>query len=101
MPNSPSLNFVVTPVEVEVEGCLASILEIAQLKLPWTEYQASVQVRCNYNGKDIISQIFQLHFKDSDDLKRQLTVEVTKFRYNLFLMGVDEMQKRGILFWGR
>jgi cobalamin biosynthesis protein CbiG len=95
-PRSPVVNLTITPVEVEVEGCLATVLEVARLPLPWTEYLASVQVRCDYNGREAISQVFQVHFKDSDELKRKLTIEVTKFRYHLFLMGLDELKKRGL-----
>ncbi|MFP3265238.1 MAG: hypothetical protein RXO54_05325 [Acidilobus sp.] len=93
---SPVLNFTITPVEVEVEGCLATILEVARFPLPWTEYMASAQIRCDYNGREVISKVFQLIFKDSDELKRKLAIEVTKLRYNLFLMGVDELKKRGL-----
>jgi hypothetical protein len=96
-PRSPVINFTITPVEVEIEDCLATILEVARFPLPWTLYLASVQVRCDYNGKEAVSRVFQLIFKDSDDLKRKLTIEVTKFKYNLFLMGHDELQRRGLV----
>jgi hypothetical protein len=95
-PRSPVINFTITPVEVEIEGCLATILEVARFPLPWTEYLASVQIRCDLNGREVISQVFQVIFKDSDELKRKLTIEVTKLRYNLFLMGLDELKKRGL-----
>jgi hypothetical protein len=92
----PVLTFVITPIEVDVEDCVATILEVTKLKLPWTEYQASVQLRCREDGKEAMSRVFQISFTDSEDLKRKLIVEKTKFKYMLFLLGADELRKRGI-----
>lgn len=89
----PILNLVVLPVEVEVEGCIATILEVAKLPLPWEEYQASVQVRCG----NATSRVFQISYKNSEELKRKLVYEVTKFRYIIFLYGAEELRKRGIV----
>jgi len=93
----PVINLVITPIEIDVEDCVATILEVAKLKLPWTEYQASVQLRCRQNGKEAITRVFQISFTDSEDLKRKLIMEVTKFKYNIFLLGVDELRRRGII----
>jgi hypothetical protein len=93
----PVLTFVITPVEIDVEDCVATILEVTKLKLPWTEYQASVQLRCRQDGKEAVSRVFQISFTDSEDLKRKLIIEKTKFKYNLFLLGVDELRRRGII----
>jgi hypothetical protein len=93
----PVLTFVITPIEVDVEDCVATILEVTRLKLPWTEYQASVQLRCREGGKEAISRVFQISFTDSEDLKRKLIIEKTKFKYNLFLLGADELKRRGII----
>ena len=94
---TPVINLVLTPVEIDVDDCIATILETSKLKLPWVEYQASVQVKCRAEGKEVTSQVFQVSFTDSDDLKRKLLIEVSKFKYNIFLYGVDELKKRGII----
>jgi hypothetical protein len=94
---APVINLVLTPVEIDVDDCIATILEVSKLKLPWIEYQASVQVKCRVEGKEVTSQVFQVSFTDSDDLKRKLLIEVSKFKYNIFLYGVDELKKRGII----
>jgi ribosomal protein S8 len=77
-------------------GHLATILEVTKLKLPWTEYRASVQLRCREDGKEAISRVFQISFTGSEDLKRKLIIEKTKFKYTLFLLGVDELKRRGV-----
>jgi hypothetical protein len=93
----PVLTFVITPVEIDVEDCVATILEVTKLKLPWTEYQASVQLRCREGGREAVSRVFQVSFTNSEDLKRKLIIEKTKFKYNIFLLGVDELRRRGII----
>jgi hypothetical protein len=94
---TPVINVVITPVEIDVEDCVATILEVSKLRLPWTEYQASVQLRCRQDGKEALSRVFQISFTDSEDLKRKLVIEATKFKYNLFLLGADELRRRGII----
>jgi hypothetical protein len=92
----PVLTFVITPIEVDVEDCVATILEVSKLKLPWTEYQASVQLRCREGGREAVSRVFQVSFTNSEDLKRKLIIEKTKFKHVLFLLGIDELRRRGI-----
>jgi len=94
---TPVINLVLTPVEVDVDDCVATIFEVTKLRLPWVEYQASVQVKCRAEGEEVASKVFQVSFTDSDDLKRRLLIEVSKFKYNIFLYGVDELKKRGII----
>ena len=93
----PVINLVITPIEVDIEDCVATILEVTKLKLPCTEYQASVQLRCRQDGKEAVTKVFQISFTDSEDLKRKLVIEVSKFKYSLFLLGVDELRRRGII----
>ena len=91
---SPILNLVVLPVEVEVEGCTATILEVAKLSLPWEQYSASVQIKCG----NATTRVFPIVYRDSQELKRKLVYEVTKLKYALFLYGVEELRKRGVVF---
>jgi len=74
-------------------GCTVTLLESTKLPLPWDLYQASIQVRCG----NITSRIFQLTYKDGTELRRKLEVEVTKFKYIIFLYPQEELRRRGII----
>jgi hypothetical protein len=93
----PIQNLIITPIEVEIENCVASILEVTKLPITWIEakyvYQASCQVRCG----DAISQVFTLVFRDANELKSKLQVEVSKFKYMLFLYGSKDLRARGLI----
>jgi hypothetical protein len=90
----PVQTLVITPIEVEVDSCVVTILEVAKLPMSWTElgyvYQASCQVRCG----DVTSHVFTITYKDTSELKSKLQVEVTKFRYMMFLYGARELKAR-------
>jgi len=84
---------VILPVEVEVMECLATILEVTKLKFPQEVFQASVQVKCG----DAVSKVFQITYKDSKELEYKLMMEVSKFKYALFLYGAKELRSRGLI----
>jgi hypothetical protein len=89
----PFLTLTITPIDIEVDDCIVTILEVAKLKLPWEQYQASVQVKC----KDVVSRVFQVDFKDKEELKQKLLTEVAKFKYALLVYGKQELKARGIV----
>jgi hypothetical protein len=92
----PVQTLTITPIEVEVDNCIVTILEVAKLPMSWIElghmYQASCQVRCG----DVTSNVFTITYRDASELKSKLQVEVTKFRYMLFLYGARELRARGL-----
>jgi hypothetical protein len=92
----PVQTLTITPIEIEVDKCIVTILEVAKLPMSWMEpgyvYQASCQVRCG----DVISQVFTITYRDASELKSKLQVEVTKFRYMIFLYGSRELKARGL-----
>lgn len=92
----PTLTLVLTPVDVEMEGCVATILEVSKLQVPWDQYMAVVQVRCELGKKEATSRVFTVLYKDAAELRARLATEVSKFRYMLFLYGVEELRRRGI-----
>jgi hypothetical protein len=93
----PIQNLTITPIEVEIDDCVASILEVIKLPITWIEakyiYQASCQVRCG----DAVSQVFTLVFRDANELKSKLQVEVSKFKYMVFLYGSKDLRMRGLI----
>ena len=89
----PILELIITPMEIEVEDCEVTVLEVTKLPLPWEEYQASIQIKTD----NVTSKIFQVTFKDKDELKRKLVMETTKFKYALILYGEKELRNRGII----
>jgi len=91
MSKQPALNLYILPLDVEIEECIATILEVS--KHPFETYQASVQVKCG----DAVSNIFHIEYKDGKELRRKLEVEVSKFKYVLFLYGKDELRRRKII----
>jgi hypothetical protein len=86
------IDITVLPVDVEIDGCLVTILEAAKLQLPWDEFQVSCQVRCG----NLQSQIFHLTYKTPKELAQKLKTEVAKFKYMMWLLGEGELVKRGI-----
>ena len=93
LPKAPILKLTITPVDVEIEDSIVTVLEVTKLNLPWEEYIASIQIKY----KNAVSRIFNITFKNSDDLKQKLITEVMKFKYALFLFSLDELKKRGII----
>jgi len=87
------INLVILPIEVEVMDCVASILEVTKLKYPGNMFQAAVQVKCNENT----SQVFHIRYFDARELETKLALEVSKFKYMLYLYGKDEMKRRGLV----
>jgi len=88
----PFLTLIIPPFDVEVDGCTVTVLEVTKLNLPWEEFQASCQIKY----KDTTSRIFQVSYKDSNELKQKLKTEIAKFKYALFLLGKEELKRRGL-----
>jgi hypothetical protein len=86
------IEITVLPVDVEVDGCIATILEATKLKLPWDEFQVSCQARCG----SVQSQIFHITYKTPKELAQKLKTEIAKFKYMLWLLGEGELIRRGI-----
>jgi hypothetical protein len=93
LPKAPILKLTITPVDIEIEDSIVTVLEVTKLNLPWEEYIASIQIKY----KNAVSRVFNITFKNSDDLKQKLITEVMKFKYVLFLFSLDELKKRGII----
>ncbi len=87
------VDITVLPVDVEVDGCIVTILEASKLKLPWEEFQVSCQARC----MNIQSQIFHITYKTPKELAQKLKTEIAKLKYMLWLMGESELIRRGIV----
>ncbi|MCQ5337270.1 MAG: hypothetical protein NO475_03635 [Candidatus Methanomethylicia archaeon] len=93
LPKAPILKLTITPVDIEIEDSIVTVLEVTKLNLPWEEYIASIQIKY----KNAVSRIFNITFKNSDDLKQKLITEVMKFKYTFFLFSSDELKRRGII----
>jgi hypothetical protein len=91
MSKQPALNLYILPLDVEIDDCIATILEVS--KLVFETYQASIQVKCG----DAISNIFHITYKDGKELRKKLEIEVNKLKYALFIYGKDELRKRKII----
>jgi hypothetical protein len=87
------IDITVLPVDVEIGGCIVTILEASKLKLPWDEFQVSCQARCG----NLQSQIFHLTYKTPKELAQKLKTEIDKLKYMLWLMGEGELVRRGIV----
>jgi len=87
------IEITVLPVDVEIDGCTVTILEASKLKLPWDEFQVSVQARCG----NIQTQIFHIDYKTPKELAQKLKTEIAKLKYMLWLMGENELIRRGIV----
>ena len=87
----PEIELWLLPIDIEVEGCTATLLEAA--KMPISGYQVSVQVRCG----DAVSRVFQVTYRDGKELAKRLAVEVAKLKYALLLYGVEELRRRGVV----
>lgn len=85
------LRIYVLPMDVEVEGCTVTILEVVRLPL-LESYQASAQVKCG----DTTSNVFQVVYRDGKELRLKLETEVLKFKYALMLYGKEELRRRGV-----
>jgi hypothetical protein len=87
------IDITVLPVDVEIDGCIVTILEASKLKLPWDHFQVSCQARCG----NLQSQIFHIDYKTPKELAQKLKTEVAKFKYMLWLLGESELVRRGIV----
>jgi hypothetical protein len=87
------IDITVLPVDVEVDGCIVTILEATKLKLPWDEFQVSCQARCG----NLQSQIFHITYRTPKELAQKLKTEIAKLKYMLWLMGESELIRRGIV----
>lgn len=90
---SPRYNIAILPAEVEVEGCTVYIFEVAKLAFPTDVYYASCQVKCD----DALSNIFPVTYKDGKELGMKLRIEVSKFKYLLWLYGKNYLKQLGIV----
>jgi hypothetical protein len=97
MSKTPTIKLVVTPLEIEVDDCVAVLLETSKLPLPWEQYQASIQIRCPYKNKDVLSRTFHIDFKNTDEFKQKLKTEVSKFKYVLFLYDEQTLRRMGLI----
>lgn len=88
----PFLTLTITPVDVEVEGCTATILEASKLRLPWEEYQVSVRIKCG----SVSSRVFQISYRSTEELKQKLVSETAKFKYLLLLYSAAELKALGV-----
>jgi hypothetical protein len=99
-PTKARLEVVITPFEVEVEDCIVTIYEVSIIPAPQVPegklYWASCQIHCRVGDKTVSTIVFPITFRNSDDLRSKLKVEVSKFKYNLFLYGKDELKRRGL-----
>ena len=93
------LEVVITPFEVEVEDCVVTIYEVSIIPAPQVPegklYWASCQIHCKVANSTVSSIVFPVTFRNSDDLRNKLRIEVSKFKYNLFLYGKEELKRRG------
>jgi hypothetical protein len=87
-----SIEIPVLPLDIEIEGCVAMLLEVQKLDGLPKPYLAAVQVRCS----DVASQVFHLWYNDGAELATKLRAEVQKFQYLLWLMGKKEAISRGL-----
>ncbi len=87
------IEITVLPVDVEIDGCIVTILEASKLKLPWDEFQVSCQARCGH----LQSQIFHITYKTPKELAQKLKTEIAKLKYMLWLLGENELVRRGIV----
>lgn len=87
-----SVEIPVLPLDVEVEGCTATLLEVQKLEGLPKPYLAAVQVRCG----DVASQVFHVMYASGSELATRLRAEVQKFQYLLWLLGKKEVVQRGL-----
>jgi len=87
------IDITVLPVDVEIDGCIVTILEASKLKLPWDEFQVSCQARCG----NLQSQIFHITYKTPKELAQKLKTEIAKLKYMSWLLGEVELVRRGIV----
>ena len=87
------IDVTVLPVDVEIDGCIVTILEATKLKLPWDEFQVSCQARCG----NLQSQIFHITYTTPKELAQKLKTEIAKLKYMLWLLGEGELIRRGIV----
>jgi hypothetical protein len=89
---TPAYTLTILPVEIKVGDTLVTILEATKLKLPWDEWICSCQIKI----EDIQSKVFSVTYKDSKELALKLDLEVTKFKYLLFLYGKEKLIEMGL-----
>lgn len=87
-----SIEIPVLPLDIEVEGCAATLIEVQKLEGLPKPYLAAVQVRCG----DVASQVFHVAYASGSELATRLRAEVQKFQYVVWLMGKKEAISRGL-----
>jgi hypothetical protein len=87
-----SIEIPVLPLDVEVEGCVATLLEVQKLEGLPKPYLAAVQVRCG----NVASNVFHVTYASGSELATRLRAEVQKFQYVLWLLGEREAVQRGL-----
>jgi hypothetical protein len=87
-----SIEIPVLPLDIEVEGCVATILEVQKLEGLPKPYLAAVQVKCG----GVASNVFHVAYASGSELAMWLRAEVQRFRYVMWLYGRDEVIRRGL-----
>jgi len=82
---------VLPPFSVEVEGAIATILEVSKTEPVPGEawYHASIQIE--YKG--MRSRTFTLDARDEKDLLDKLKIEVTKLKYMELAYGTEYLRR--------
>lgn len=73
-----TVRVIVPPVDVEVDGCTARVLEALRYTTPFGETRYLVAVKVFCSGKE--SPIFRVDAKDDSDLFWKLKAEVATFK---------------------
>jgi hypothetical protein len=87
-----SIEIPVLPLDIEVEGCAATLIEVQKLEGLPKPYLAAVQVRCG----DVASNVFHVAYASGSELATRLRAEVQKFQYVVWLLGKREAVQRGL-----
>lgn len=78
------------PLVIEVDNCLAHILEVLRHDAPWgTEYTVSIKLECG----PVRTRVFNLTVENTEQLKAKLLAEVTKLRLMRFIYGDDHTRE--------
>jgi len=86
-----SVRVELAPIAVEVDDCVAYILEVLKSKLvDNTEmYHVSVKIKCG----DVESKVFTLSVRSNSELIAKLRVEVSKYKMMLYALGKEFASK--------
>lgn len=71
---------------MEIDGVLVEVIEVLKHQLISGETYYTVALRIHY--KDIISKIFNLSVKSSEELKNKLKIEISKIKFMEYTYGL-------------